>query len=496
MNIDISNCDNLNKNEKIKLALKLDIEDEKIKNTNNLCNLIKRHYNNKFPCNKIIKSDTDLQLKPHQINVSNQLMNTRGIIVFHSVGVGKTVTSIATSQCLLLSGIIKKVIVITPTSLQENFKQQMKKYNKDINFSLYHFYTIQGISNAIQNKTVEHCKNSLVIVDEAHNLRTLDGSRYENIYTYCLKAEKILLLTATPLINYKHDIINLISLAKGEEPISIDEFDKIENNNIELKKYLKDVLNMYIRTSDKFFPEKKTYEVYLEMDKNYYDMYNKVEKGEVNKIPDFKNNNNISAFYNGVRRASNIIDDESPKVEWIIEKILDNRKSKFVIFSHYINMGIKPIMAELDKKKISYMSVTGSMNIQNRKEAVELYNSGKIKILFISKAGSEGLDLKNTNYIIILESSWNENEIEQIIGRGIRYKSHIDLHKSKQKVSVYQLYCVKPKEYENLDIIVKNYLLDYKDEILSVDIYLRNYAKIKQIKIEDFYKAIRKIIKN
>ena len=36
--------------------------------------------------------------------------------------------------------------------------------------------------NAIQNKTVENCKNSLVIIDEAHNLRTLDGSRYENIY--------------------------------------------------------------------------------------------------------------------------------------------------------------------------------------------------------------------------------------------------------------------------------------------------------------------------
>ena len=323
MNIDISNCDNLNKDEKIKLALKLDISDEKIKNTNNLCNLIKRHYNDKFPCNKIIKNDTDLQVKPHQVSVSNQLMNTRGVIVFHSVGVGKTVTSIATSQCLLLSNIVKKVIVITPTSLQENFKQQMKKYNEDIDFSLYNFYTIQGISNAIENKTVTNCKNSLVIVDEAHNLRTLDGSRYENIYNYCLKAEKILLLTATPLINYKHDIINLVALARGEDPISIDEFDKIENSNIALKKYLKDVFNMYIRTSDKYFPEKKTYEVYLEMDKNYYNMYNKVEKGEVNKIPDFKNNNNISAFYNGVRRASNIIDDESPKVEWIIEKILD-----------------------------------------------------------------------------------------------------------------------------------------------------------------------------
>ena len=153
MNIDISNCNNLNKSEKIKLAQKLDIDDEKIKNTDNLCGLIKRYYNNKFPCNKIIKDDTDLQLKPHQISVANQLTNTRGVIVFHSVGVGKTVTSIASSQCLLLSNIIKKIIVITPTSLQENFKQQMEKYNDNIDFSLYHFYTIQGISNAIKNKT-------------------------------------------------------------------------------------------------------------------------------------------------------------------------------------------------------------------------------------------------------------------------------------------------------------------------------------------------------
>ena len=494
MNIDISNCNNLNKSEKIKLAQKLYIDDEKIKNTDNLCGLIKRYYNNKFPCNKIIKDDTDLQLKPHQISVANQLTNTRGVIVFHSVGVGKTVTSIASSQCLLLSNIIKKIIVITPTSLQENFKQQMEKYNDNIDFSLYHFYTIQGISNAIKNKTVENCKNALVIIDEAHNLRTLDGSRYENIYDYCLKAEKILLLTATPLINYKHDIINLVSLARGEEPITIDIFDKIEKNTNELKKYLKDVFNMYIRTSDKNFPEKKTYEVYLEMDQNYYEMYNKVEKGEVKKIPDFKNSNNISAFYNGVRRASNIIDEESPKVDWIVEKILENPKSKFVIFSHYINMGIKPIIKELDKKKKEHMSITGNMNMEKRKEAVDLYNSGKIKILFISKAGSEGIDLKNTTYIIILEPSWNENEIEQIIGRGVRYKSHSSLKQSKQKVSIYQLYCVKPEEYENLDIITKNYLLDYKEDILSVDLYLRNYAKIKQIKIEDFYKSIRKII--
>ena len=59
---------------------------------------------------------------------------------------------------------------------------------------------------------------------------------------------------------------------------------------------------------------------------------------------------------------------------------------------------------------------------------VNNYNEGKYKVLLLSSAGSESLDLKNTRQIHIMEPYWNEGKIIQVIGRAIRYKSHDAFH--------------------------------------------------------------------
>jgi SNF2 family DNA or RNA helicase len=225
------------------------------------------------------------------------------------------------------------------------------------------------------------------------------------------------------------------------------------------------------------------------MDEEYYKIYLNVEKGQVSKIPDFKGKN-IQVFYNGLRRVSNIIDKKSPKVNWIIKKIKSEKKSKFVIFSHFINMGIKPVMDWLINHKIKFGHVTGDLSIEERQKSVDDYNNDDLKILFISKAGSEGLDLKNTTYVIIMEPSWNENSIEQIIGRGVRYKSHENLPKYKKNVIIYKLYCIKPYEYKNIDNITNDYLLNFEDYTLSVDLYLRNFSWLKQQEIITFFNLL------
>ena len=43
----------------------------------------------------------------------------------------------------------------------------------------------------------------------------------------------------------------------------------------------------------------------------------------------------------------------------------------------------------------------------------------KVKVVIISRAGSEGLDFKNIRQIHILEPWYNLNRIDQIIGRGV-----------------------------------------------------------------------------
>ena len=162
-----------------------------------MCSDIHKTFVKENPCNLIIEKDTKLKVKHYQIAVSNHLFKHRGCVVVHSVGTGKTITSIASAQCLLNNKKIEHVIVITPTSLKHNFINQAKKYGLKENYieSHYTFYTIQGIVNAIESKEAINPKNSLIIIDEAHNLRKTNGTRYEYIFKYAKKASKIMLLT-------------------------------------------------------------------------------------------------------------------------------------------------------------------------------------------------------------------------------------------------------------------------------------------------------------
>ena len=64
--------------------------------------------------------------------------------------------------------------------------------------------------------------------------------------------------------------------------------------------------------------------------------------------------------------------------------------------------------------------------------------------LLISSAGAEGLDLKGTRLIQLLEPHFNEEKEKQIIGRGIRYGSHAALSPEQQHVLV-QRYLAQPQ---------------------------------------------------
>ena len=58
------------------------------------------------------------------------------------------------------------------------------------------------------------------------------------------------------------------------------------------------------------------------------------------------------------------------------------------------------------------------------------YNSKSVKVLIITKAGTEGIDTIALKAIFISEGrSWNEALVEQGVARAIRYKSHFHLPK-------------------------------------------------------------------
>ena len=90
----------------------------------------------------------------------------------------------------------------------------------------------------------------------------------------------------------------------------------------------------------------------------------------------------------------------------------------------------------------------------------------KVKVVIISRAGSEGLDFKNIRQIHILEPWYNLNRIDQILGRGVRNKSH----------------CSLPFTKRTVEIFLYGTLLQDPD-IEAMDLYVYRGAEYKSIKI-------------
>ena len=84
-----------------------------------------------------------------------------------------------------------------------------------------------------------------------------------------------------------------------------------------------------------------------------------------------------------------------------------------------------------------YAAITGQVPVNERTSILDAYNIGKIAILLISKAGSEGLNLMGTRHVHIFEPYWNLARVDQVKYRAVRYKSHSHLAKKEQNVTVY-----------------------------------------------------------
>ena len=70
-------------------------------------------------------------------------------------------------------------------------------------------------------------------------------------------------------------------------------------------------------------------------------------------------------------------------------------------------------------------------------------NHGEIiKIFMITSSGAEGITLKNTRYVHIMEPYWHPVRVEQVIGRARRICSHNELPESERNVKVY-IYLMK-----------------------------------------------------
>lgn len=445
----------------------------------------KKEEDDEFPC----ISNSKLPLKDYQKKVVKHMLTHRGLVVVFSTGKGKSLTAVTSIQCVLAQNPKMKIVIITPTSLVENMKKEFKAYGADPDDKRITFTTVTKFSNDYDSGDIK-CKNTFLVVDEAQNLKGHNGKNSKSVIECAKKATKVLLLTATPVMNRPNEIINLIAMIDGEDPITPIHFDKhIMTDDDEFDKFFRCKISYVKGGHSDDYPDSEEHSVEFEMDKKYYAAYRDVERGQESALCTslFGCGSNLQAFYNGIRRAANNIESEKgPKINWIVDKIQKenkkNKRNKTLIYSSFLDAGSKLVMKRLDKLKIPYVKVDGSMSKIKRKQSVDAYNSGEINIIFISKAGGEGLDLKGTRHVIITEPAWNDANLEQVKGRAVRFKSHDALPQKERKVDIWNLFMVKPPTGKR----------DKEDEngMESIDIVMRDQALAKKTEIDEFMERL------
>jgi len=133
----------------------------------------------------------------------------------------------------------------------------------------------------------------------------------------------------------------------------------------------------------------------------------------------------------------------------------------------------KTVGASKDFQPARYSMITGDVRLSpdNDYEVKALTNENnvngeKVKVVLISRAGSEGIDLKCIRQVHIMDPWYNMNRIEQTVGRAIRNFSHKEL----------------PFEERNAEIFLYGTMLKNKEEE-SADLYVYRIAEVKAIQI-------------
>jgi hypothetical protein len=430
-------------------------------------------------------------LQEHQKKLVNFISSSteKGILAFHSVGSGKTITSLAAARCLLEKFPFKRVQIITNTSLTSNFLREIDNLKLDFKNKIQVDSYAAFISKSKKGKV--SCADTVLIVDESQGINGQGSSRFKWVFECAQMAPKVILLSATPIKNYQSEFANQLSLITGEK-VGKAKLDAIEEltgtaRDKAYKKLLGCKVSYFKRdpNGDPNYPTVKQNIVVVKMSKEYYEEYLKVQNNIKEGLPtDFMKAKNLAVFYNGIRRAVNKVDDVSPKIKWVIKKIQEDitNNKKVLVYSTWLSSGIVSIKKILAQNGIHCSEVSGRIAKEDKDAQVSRYNRGLNKVMLISSSGAEGLNLKETRTVIVLEPHWNQSRIDQVIGRAVRYKSHSKLPENERLVEVFHLILVKNPKY------TKTY-----DKTDSADSILLKLTQQKEENIQKFYSSIAKV---
>lgn len=393
--------------------------------------------NTSYPLH-IIKKLTDLyaqwqssnsrdNLKYYQYLVVNILLDpsfdntSRGILVYHTMGMGKTrVMSAVATECAKMPG-NRKIILLIPNGLKSNFETTLRTYVTTTG-NIIPEITYATMDAYNSEKQIPDLDDSLLMVEEAHNFfRSIinGGKNARIIYERIMQAKnlKIVFFTGTPCSKDPFEIVPCVNMCVGYSLLPVqyevwrsqfinDEGTEPKNTHALLNMLMglvshvshnvhtipigeenDDPIDRDIVTDSNFPEELPTIIKEIEMSEPQYHAYLMARQKEMTETKSYNNNlssrlllpsaersggstyyvksRTISDYYSNSNTYTEI---DSPKL-WTAANLITHNEGLVIVYSQFITNGLLKLGSYLEErgwalfntKKLNERSIDNTM---------------------------------------------------------------------------------------------------------------------------------------
>lgn len=376
-----------------------------------------------------------LQPYPYQIEGAKFALQRASTLIADEMGLGKTIQAL-----LVLRHTHGTCLIVCPASIKLNWLREIRKWCPERES----FVTISSWASLhkVKDKTFD-----LVIADESHYAKNPDSKRTKNMKQICLKAGRKVFLTGTPILAHPIDIFSLIDMAK--HPLAKnwhffarrycgmyqDNFGNMafgEPKNLdELKENLKGFMIRRVKSEVlDFLPPKVRSLLDLEIEDEYIKALIMAEGVASNRSQITEKKKKLFEKHNiefnqlaKVRSELGVV--KAPAVIERIKEMMEEVESLVVFWTHR-----KPLHMCMEAlQEFNPVCVVGDMKVEERQEAVDLFQKGKARVIFLTfGAGAEGITLTKAQNMIMAELDWTPSKLLQAEDRCHRISQKGSVH--------------------------------------------------------------------
>jgi len=387
-------------------------------------------------------------------------------LIADDMGLGKTIQAIAAVEILARTVGLERVLIVSPTSLKHQWKQEIEKFcNRSVKViegsiakraALYASDSFYKITNyEVIHRDIELIRNwgpEMVVLDEAQRIKNWKTRRARSVKK--LDSRYAIVLTGTPLENRLEELHSIVEFVDRfhlgplfrflDEHQHVDKVGKVIGYH-NLSKIAKSLEPILVRRTKKEvlkeLPERLDKNYFVPMTKEQMKHHEENRETVARIVAKWRRLGFLSetdqrilmiALQN-MRMSCNstyLLDKKTDygvkadELVSVLEETFERPDTKVVVFSQWVGTH-ELLVNRLESSKRDYVLFHGGIPGRKRRDLIKQFkNDPECRVFLSTDAGGVGLNLQNASTVINMDLPWNPAVLEQRIGRIHRLGQH------------------------------------------------------------------------